>query len=495
VIASFLTGFFLSPYIIRKLGEQRYGIWALAFAFIDYFTFFDFGFKSAIVNFVSRFRGQNDREAINEVVNTALFYFVGIATVLLTATWLISGQLHRFFKISPVYQAEFAVLVRIIGVGWSAAIALNVFVAGLEAFQRFKAQNHISVLSLILRSGASAVLLFFGYGLTAMGVAVMFSQFVSYGLTFLSFRRAFPALRISPSLVRRSMWKQLAKYGIHSFVAQLGGMLQNQGPPVLIGHYRTEAFVGYYALPNRLLQYMVELVTRIASVTTPNTAELLAQGKRDRIARLGVYLNRYCFALFVPLSLFLLIYGKALIQLWVGPAFSMHAAPLLPAFVLMTSFGVAGQFNSVGILFGMAKHDTFAKAMVAEAVTTLTGMALVLPRFGILGAAWVACGVAIANRGLVTPYLLCRNLELSLPRYLRSIYLVPVLLALPSAALAYWMRNSWLPGKNWVELLTALAFLSAQYYAIFFFTGFDKEHRWMLQEWVTRRLQIRRARA
>ena len=79
-------------------------------------------------------------------------------------------------------------------------------------------------------------------------------------------------------------------------------------------------------------------------------------------------------------------------------SFFLHAAPLLPAFVLMTSFGVAGQFNSVGILFGMAKHDTFAKAMVAEAVTTLIGMTLVLPRFGILGVAWVACGATPISR-------------------------------------------------------------------------------------------------
>src|ERR1700759_4402706 len=60
VAASFFTGFFLSPYIIRTLGEHRYGIWALAFAFIDYFMLFDFGFKSATVNFVSLARAEGD---------------------------------------------------------------------------------------------------------------------------------------------------------------------------------------------------------------------------------------------------------------------------------------------------------------------------------------------------------------------------------------------------------------------------------------------------
>src|ERR1700690_3746351 len=99
VIASFFTGFFLSPYIIRKLGDQRYGIWALAFAFIDYYTLFDFGFKTAIVNLISRFRSNNEEPAINEAINTALFYFIGLGIFIFGLTWFSAPQLHRFFNI------------------------------------------------------------------------------------------------------------------------------------------------------------------------------------------------------------------------------------------------------------------------------------------------------------------------------------------------------------------------------------------------------------
>src|SRR5947209_15174 len=148
--ALFFTGFFLSPYIIRKLGDSRYGIWALAFAFIDYFSLFDFGFKSAAVNFLSRARAAGDPERINEILNTSLFYFLGIATVLLSVTYGIAGRLHLWFKISPEYQEDFVILIRIIAIGWAVAIGLSVFNAALEGFQQFKIQNSISIASLIL---------------------------------------------------------------------------------------------------------------------------------------------------------------------------------------------------------------------------------------------------------------------------------------------------------------------------------------------------------
>src|SRR4051812_18476960 len=104
VVASFFTGFFLSPFIIRSLGDERYGIWALAFAFIDYYTLFDFGFKTAVVNLISGLHARREDGEINEVINTALFYFIALGMLIFGVTWFSAPELHRFFRISPEYR-------------------------------------------------------------------------------------------------------------------------------------------------------------------------------------------------------------------------------------------------------------------------------------------------------------------------------------------------------------------------------------------------------
>jgi len=487
VIASFFTGFFLSPYIIHKLGDKRYGIWALAFAFIDYYTLFDFGFKSAVVNLISGFRARGEDREINEVINTALFYFIVLGLLIFGLTWFSAPELHRFFKISPEYQHDFAILVRVIAVGWSAAISLSVFQGAIEGFQRFKTANHIWILSLIVRSGGSALMLFLGHGLIAMGIVVTIAQFLSFGLTFLTVRRAFPAMRLSPVLARFSMWKRIASYGVHSFVAYLGNTLITQAPPILIGHYQSEAFVGYYTLPSRLLQYVVELVTRIGYVTMPNTAQLAAEGKKREIMLLGTYLNRYCLALFLPLAIFLAVYGRALVQTWLGPSFAEHAAPLLPVFVLSTSLAVAGQFNSSQILFGLAKHDNYAKALIAEGALALGAMIVLLPRYGIFGAACAAAGFAVLNRAIVTPILLCRFMDYSLTRYLGQIYAIPLLIGVPMFGYAFWLSLHGIPGKNWFQLIGALALIAVPCYIACYFAAVEPDHRALLRQWIAAR--------
>src|SRR5512133_2224983 len=79
VAANLFIGFILSPYIIRKLGAERYGIWALIFSILDYFWFFDLGLNTAVCNFAARYLAVKDNEKINELINTALFYFSMLA--------------------------------------------------------------------------------------------------------------------------------------------------------------------------------------------------------------------------------------------------------------------------------------------------------------------------------------------------------------------------------------------------------------------------------
>lgn len=480
VFANLLAGFFVSPFIIRRLGDSRYGIWALAFSFIDYFSLLDFGFKAAAVNRISKYRVQNDPANVNAVVNTTLSYFVLICSLLLVFTLAISGLLPTLFGISPAYRQEFVTLIRFIAFGWAAAMSLTVFSAGLEAFQQFKQQNHFAVLALLFRSGSCIVLLYLGFGLKEMGMAIAASQILLVTMIFLHFRRVFPPLRISPAFVRRSVMKDLMGFGVHSFVTGIGTMLLNQGPPILIGYLRNEAFVGHYVLPARLLQYIVEMVTRIGAVTMPNVAEQFTLGNQQRIIQLAIYLNRYCFALFAPFGIFLTVYGYNLIRVWIRKEFSDQAAVLLLPFVISTAFAVAGQFNSVGILFGMSRHTVYSRALLMESLLSLAGMAVLLPHYGILGAAWISCIFAVLNRGMLTPLLLCRSLNLNWLSYMRSIYQAPLLVALTTAALAWWMKTRWIGGDNWFELAFMLGLLSVQYWLLFFATGVEQQHRQLL---------------
>ena len=53
--ATMLVAFFLAPYLIRNLGDARYGVWCVVESILAYFTLFDLGIAACLVRFVAKF--------------------------------------------------------------------------------------------------------------------------------------------------------------------------------------------------------------------------------------------------------------------------------------------------------------------------------------------------------------------------------------------------------------------------------------------------------
>src|SRR6202162_4402177 len=81
-----VTGFFLSAFILHRLGDDAFGLWVLIFSITGYYGLFDFGIRSSIIRYVSKYTANRDYERFNHVLNTSLFSYSCLAVVLLLTT-------------------------------------------------------------------------------------------------------------------------------------------------------------------------------------------------------------------------------------------------------------------------------------------------------------------------------------------------------------------------------------------------------------------------
>jgi len=477
VAASLFQGIIITRIVIRRLGPEHYGIWALIFSILDYFWFFDLGLNPAITNFCARFLATKDDRKINETISTALFYFSIIGVMVCCLAPLVSFYGPRFFRVEPRDQREFSTLMLMTCLSWGLCITVHLFVSALDGFQRFDLTSRVMVLQVVLRSAGYFIALETGHGLVMMAGVFIATQILAYALNFLNFRRVFPQLRISPVFVKLSMFQDILRYGIKSFVASGSTLVLQQGGPLTIGHFLGEAAVGFYGLPSRLLLQAIDAVVRIGLVTRSSAAELSVTGRRESVIALGVYSNRYSLTLFMPLACFMLIWGRALILRWVGPQMAENSGPLLPIFLLSYSLVLAAQFNSSSLLFGVGSHGGYARGLVVEAICYIGALAVVVPRYGITGAAWVSAVMMLAVRGVYTPWLVSQALETSFVSYMWGIYVRPLLAGVPVVAVGWALKHSFLPGQTWTELIAAGAVCGAIYAAIAVFTCIAPQHR------------------
>ena len=480
---SLVAGLLLSPYVIHHLGDERYGIWALVFSLVDYYSLVDFGFRSAVVKYVAHFRATGEMDRLETLISTGLVYFSIAAIAVAAASLVIAQNVTRWFNVPPRDEDAFRFLTITVGIGFALGVIFNTCTAVLEGYQRFDITSRIMIVNNAVRALGCFAVIYLGFGLKAMGIRVLAGQVVGYALSYRSLRSALPGRTFAPRKASLSSLRQMLSYGAHTFVTNISLTVLNQDALLLIGHFLSVTLVAYYSYPLRLLSYSVELVGRLGMVTATKAAELAAYGDMKSIARMAILINRYCLMLFLPLCLYLAIFGRQLLTVWLNPAFGANSASLLPVLGAGVVVAVAAQYNSSAILFGLAKHAVLARAVLVEAILSVAGLWYAIPRYGIFSAACIAAALMIVSRGIVVPYAVSRYLEVDYRTYLWGIYGKALMIGTPIAIVTWLVNHAIGEPSSWGVVLGGGAAMAACNYTLVFFRGVEPEHRAMVLAW------------
>jgi O-antigen/teichoic acid export membrane protein len=140
-----------------------------------------------------------------------------------------------------------------------------------------------------------------------------------------------------------------------------------------------------------------------------------------------------------------------------------------------------GQFNSVSILFGMGRHKIYARCLFVEATLTVVGLMVLLPRFGLWGAAWLAAVLMIINRAVIVCILAARELEINPVEYALRIYAVPTALGAAAFLFLLVLKRAWIPGRTWGQAAVAAALMGIPYAALVYRFCLAEHHREMVR--------------
>lgn len=483
------AGILLQPYIVRKLGDERYGMWALVFSTLDYLRLFDLGLRASVVNLSARCRARQDYERLNDVLSTAAMYFGLLALAIIACSLPFSWLFPSLFNVSEQYRSDAVQLAGIVCISVAIGLFCSMFTGVLEAFQRFDLVNRAYTTALFIRMIGSVLLLYLGYGLVEMGLLALACQIGERVWNIRSVRSILPQIHLRFSRASLATLREMTGYSFSSFLVSNAILISNQSPLVLIGYFLSPRSVAFFSLPYRLVMYIGDVVPRVGTVTAARVAELDEHGHTGHLQSLTVLINRYCYTLFMPVTVFLLIFGQELLARFLPADFVQNSAPVLPLVTILVALTIAGMFNTVATLVGQARHREYAWTGVVEVIVYVAVLCFAIPRYGVVGAAWCSLCVLTVSRGLVPAWIFCRQNGRSLPSFLASIYVAPTLTALPAAAVGILLKQTILPGNNWLELIAAGSAIAAVLYALALFTSLRTEHRHALGHLLTRQLQ------
>src|SRR5271170_1863087 len=100
-----LVGIFLSPFILHRLGDAAFGIWVLIFSLTGFYGIFDFGIRSSIIRYVSKYTATRDVDEVSGLINTALFTYTCVGILSLVITFVGCIYVDRVFHVQPEFHS------------------------------------------------------------------------------------------------------------------------------------------------------------------------------------------------------------------------------------------------------------------------------------------------------------------------------------------------------------------------------------------------------
>src|SRR6202142_4332347 len=262
-----LTGFFLSPFILHKLGDEAFSLWVLVFALTGYFGLLDLGIRSSIVKYTAKFMATDDAHQLSRYLSTSMAFYTAIGVVILFATTAGFFYLHLLFKIPAGSLAPARMLFLLSGAGMAVTFPLTVFAGALEGLQKFSWLQLSQIGITLLRALLIVASLMSGEGLLAIGAITVAMNVLSYLILTCIALYALP-VRLSARQVEWRALREMAGYGGFAFAILAAEKLRFQSDAMVIGALVSTTAIASFSIAARLVEYSSYAVRSMSQIFT-----------------------------------------------------------------------------------------------------------------------------------------------------------------------------------------------------------------------------------
>ena len=465
-----IIGFLLAPYILHRLGDYAFGLYVLVLSLTGYYGLLDFGIRSSVVRYVARFRATGDQNSLNRFLSTAFFTYsiLGCFSVVVTAVG--ARYIDSIFHVAPSFLISARLLFIMCGGAIALGFPLGVFEGAMEGLQKFPSMDFIQIVKSLLRAVLVVLALSHGLGLLTVALITVGLGVLLGGAYAVVVLRSIP-LHISWRLVDKASLRLMVNYSFPTFFIGLGDRLRSSLDATVIGVVLSSVAITYFSIGARLVGYGTRFAGGMNDVFTPMSSHFDAAGNIEGLRKILVQGTRACALMMFPICAMLIILGKPIIALWMGPRYVPVSYPILVIMAVGSSLYTV-QGPSFRILYGMARHGWLAVMRLSEGISVLLLSILLIHYLGITG---VALGTAIplaCSSLFFYPIHLCRLLKTSVAQYLMRVYLPPLGLCAPMALALVLLRRLF-PVANYgtisLEIISG-ALLYGVTFGWFFFT-------------------------
>lgn len=422
-----LVGILYTPYMLRMLGQNEYGLYSLAASIIAYLGIMDFGFGNAIIRYTAKFRAEKNERRIKSLLGmfSIIYFGIGIITFLGGLLLYFNTDLifHKTLSAEDLSQTKTMMLLLAFNLGFT--FCFNVYGSAITAYEDFIYMRIVQIIRIILNTVVMIVLLRCGYKALALVITQTVFNILTLALNYFYFKFRLH-LGLSFKNLEWNLLKEIGGYSFWIFVATIADRLYWSTGPFFLGAEVGSIAVAIFSVAVSLQHLYGSFAMAISNVFLPKISILTANKCSDtEISNLFIRIGRLQF---IVISFFVsgfVVFGQPFINIWAGNGY--HDSYIIAVIFFSSYMIVAVQMLGITILQARNKVAFRAKTILFVGIACTLSQYFSAKYFGPMGCA-ISIGMAyIIGDGIIMNIYYWKNQHMDIPLFWKNILQMSIL--------------------------------------------------------------------
>jgi len=384
--------------LARLLGKELYGFFTLGVAVVNGVHIISrFGMENGVVRYVAHYQEEGDDARVRGTIIQVLLVTLGISLALSAVMFFGAGFIvDRLPKDAPFM----ATVLR----AFAFVLPFFVFMSMTAwATQGFKTVTYAAYVQQLIRPGLFLVFAGVCYAIGASTVGVIAAYGVAMFLAGLAglyyLRKLFPPLfdRRTPAVFET---RSLFGVSVPMSIAQGAQYLNNWSAILILGAFAAGGPAGVFNAAARTATFLTIVRFAFSGIFSPIISGLHARQDTEEMGRLYKDVSRWIFTGAFVLFLVIVVFASQIMSIF-GQGFGEGATALIIVAVAQLYSSSVGPAPRM-----LAMTENQNLTMIATAVAAVTGVVvslILIPQFGLLGAAiGMATAIITENTGTMS---------------------------------------------------------------------------------------------
>ena len=277
-------------------------------------------------------------------------------------------------------------------------ILLNLTVAIYRGFDRTSVNMYFyNIIRPVSLLGFASAAVFLGVSLKGVVFADLLSMIFTFGIMSVYFVKR-PPIKPEWKLKFSEPTKQLIRYSFPLLISATLLNLMTWTDTIMLGYFKSAEVVGIYNAVYPLVGFLSMIIGSMGFVYIPVTSKLWGENNTESLGPIYQIMTKWCFLLTFPVFALMFVYPEFLLTKIYGAEYASGATVLrilALGFVTNSYFG----FNYHTIM-ASGDSDFLMKCSVASAGTNVLLNFMLIPQYGMVGAASRICCILCIDRSL-----------------------------------------------------------------------------------------------